>query len=79
MVKKVDIDHTILDIFLVDDVTGLSVGRPILSDYIDRSSRRILASQISIEPPSMRSMRQVIKKALRNERRRGSSQNGVDQ
>jgi putative transposase len=79
MAMKVDIDHTLLDLFLVDEVTGFPVGRPIVTSCIVHSSRRILGSQISLEPPSAQSMRQVIKKALRNERGHGSYQNEVVQ
>jgi len=79
MAMKVDIDHTLLDVFLVDEVTGLPVGRPILTSCIAHSSRRILGSQISLGPPSTDSMRKVIKKALQNERGYGSYLNGVDQ
>lgn len=36
---RVEVDHTPLDLFLIDDVTGLPLGRPVLTLFIDVYSR----------------------------------------
>jgi putative transposase len=68
MAKKVDIDHMPLDLFIVDDKTGLPLGRPYLTVCIDERSRQILASQFSFMPPSTHSKRRLLNKALRKRR-----------
>jgi putative transposase len=47
----VQIDHTKLDIMLVDDVDRLPVGRPWLTLAIDVYSRMIAGMYISLDPP----------------------------
>lgn len=36
---RVEVDHTPLDLFLVDEITGLPLGRPVLTLFIDVFSR----------------------------------------
>jgi transposase InsO family protein len=50
-----DIDHTELDIELVDSDTGNNLGRPWLTILIDAFSRKILAVYLTFDPPSYRS------------------------
>ena len=47
----VQIDHTLLDIILVDDVNREAVGRPWITIAIDVFSRMILGFYISLDPP----------------------------
>ena len=61
----VHIDHTELDIELVDSVTGMNFGRPWLTLMVDANSRRILAYVLSYEPPSYRSCMMVIRECVR--------------
>ncbi len=61
----VHLDHTELDIELVDSVTGNNLGRPWLTLMIDATSRRILAYLLSFEPPSYRSCMMVIRECVR--------------
>jgi len=58
------LDHTELDIELVDSVTGGNLGRPWLTLMIDANSRRILAYVLSFEPPSYRSCMMVIRECV---------------
>ncbi len=53
------IDHTLLDIELINPRTLENLGRPWLTLMIDAYSRRILAFYISFEPPSYRSCMNV--------------------
>lgn len=39
ILERVEVDHTPLDLFLVDEVTALPLGRPILTLFIDAYSR----------------------------------------
>lgn len=59
------LDHTELDIELVDSSTGNNLGRPWLTLMIDANSRRILAHLLSFEPPSYRSCMTVIRECVR--------------
>ena len=60
------IDHTELDIELVDSKTGKNLGRPWMTLLIDAFSRKILAVYLTLDPPSYRSnlmvMRECVKK-----------------
>jgi putative transposase len=59
------LDHTELDIQLVDSVTGGNLGRPWLTLMMDANSRHILAYVLSYEPPSYRSCMMVIRECVR--------------
>lgn len=59
------IDHTELDIELVDPITGEVIGRPWLTLMIDAFSRRILAVFLTFDPPSYRSNMMVIRECVR--------------
>ena len=62
MGKEFEIDQMPLDLFIVDDKTGLPLGRPSLTVCIDKRSRRILASQISFGRPFKHSVRRLSKR-----------------
>ena len=47
----VQIDHTKLDVMVVDEVTRLSVGRPWITLAIDLFSRMVVGFYISLDPP----------------------------
>lgn len=46
------IDHTKVDIEVVDSETGMNLGRPWLSIMVDAYSRKVLASELRFDPPS---------------------------
>ncbi|AJI53444.1 Mu transposase C-terminal domain-containing protein [Francisella philomiragia] len=48
----VQIDHTLMDIILVDDENRLPIGRPWITLAIDVYSRMITGYYLSLEPPS---------------------------
>ncbi len=50
--ERAEIDHTPLDMFVVDDSTGLPLGRPWLTVCIDDFTRCVLGINIGFEPPS---------------------------
>ncbi|MDD9908554.1 MAG: Mu transposase C-terminal domain-containing protein [Ahrensia sp.] len=49
----VQIDHTKVDVTVVDPVTRLAVGRPTLTLAIDVNTRMALGFYLSLEPPSL--------------------------
>lgn len=61
----VHLDHTELDVELVDSVTGKNLGRPWLTLMVDAWSRKILAYVLSFELPSYRSCMMVIRECVR--------------
>lgn len=50
--ERAEIDHTIIDVMVVDDKTFLPLGRPFITVCIDDFTRCILGIYISFEPPS---------------------------
>lgn len=59
------IDHTELDVELVDSRTGANLGRPWLTILLDAFTRLVLAFFITFDPPSYRSCMAVIRNAVR--------------
>lgn len=47
----VQVDHTLVDVILVDDIHRLPIGRPWLTLLIDVFSRMVLGFYISFDPP----------------------------
>ncbi|MBA2650475.1 MAG: DDE-type integrase/transposase/recombinase [Legionella sp.] len=50
--EQVQIDHTIIDIMIVDDSTRQSIGRPYITVAIDVFSRCLIGMLITLEAPS---------------------------
>jgi putative transposase len=59
------IDHTELDVELIDLENGLNLGRPWSSVMRDGASRAILAVHISFDPPGRRSLIALIRECVR--------------
>lgn len=62
--ERAQIDHTILDFFVVDDRTCLPLGRPYLTACEDDFSRCILGVYIGFVPPSCLSISRCLKDAF---------------
>lgn len=64
ILERVEVDHTPLDLLLIDDLTGLTIGRPTVTFITDRYSRLPLGVEVGFEPPSelavMRTLRHAI-------------------
>lgn len=58
------IDHTELDVELVDSRTGANLRRPWLTILLDAFTRMVLAYYLSFDPPSYRSCMAVIRNAV---------------
>lgn len=57
-------DHSRMDLFVVDDRTGLPLGRPWLTLVIDEYSRYVLGYYLGFEEPSNVSMTRALRHAL---------------
>lgn len=62
--ERAEIDHTILDLFVVDERTSLPLGRPWLTACIDDYSRCILGIYIRFAPPSCLSVSKCLREAF---------------
>ncbi|QWE27067.1 Mu transposase C-terminal domain-containing protein [Polynucleobacter sp. AP-Ainpum-60-G11] len=61
--ERAEIDHTQLDLMLVDE-NGFPLGRPWITACIDDYSRCILGISVSFEPPSFLTVAQCLKMAI---------------
>ena len=61
--ERAEIDHTRLDLMLVDE-SGFPMGRPWVTACIDDYSRCILGISVSFEPPSFFTVAQCLKSAI---------------
>lgn len=63
--ERVEIDHTILDLIVVDEKTYLPLGRPTLTIALDRCTRCICGYHISYDPPSYISIMKCLAHAIK--------------
>ncbi len=64
ILERVEIDHTCLDIWVLDPRSGVPIGRPWITVAIDRYSGYILGLHVSFYGPSVGSVAQTIRNAL---------------
>jgi putative transposase len=62
--ERAEIDHTILDLFVVDERASLPLGRPWITACIDACSRCILGIYIGFVPPSCLSVSKCLREAF---------------
>ena len=60
-----EIDHTPLDVLLVDSETGEVIGRPYITVILDRHSRMVMAFLIHLSPPNTETVLRTIERAIR--------------
>lgn len=65
----VHVDHTQLDLELVDSETGVNLGKPWATFLMDAKTRRLLAFALTFDPPSYRSCFLVLRECVRRHRR----------
>lgn len=61
---RASMDHTRMDVFVIDDRTGLPLGRPWLTMVIDECTRYVLGYYLGFEEPSAVSMTRALRHAL---------------
>lgn len=59
--ERAEIDHTILDLFVIDDKALMPLGRPYMTVCIDDYTRCILGLYIGFQPPSYLSVAKCLK------------------
>lgn len=62
--ERAEIDHTQLDLMVIDDETLLPLGRPWLTACADDHTRNILGLCVSFEPPSYLTVARCLKHAF---------------
>lgn len=62
--EKAELDHTKLDLFVIEDNTGVPLGRPWVAVCIDSNTRCILGIYIGFEPPSYLTVVRCLKHAF---------------
>jgi len=62
--EVVEIDHTVMDMFIIDSITKLPLGRPTLTVAIDVFTRTICGIHIGFDPPSYLSVMYCLKHAI---------------
>lgn len=62
--QRVEIDHTLLDLYVLDDKRGIPLGRPTITMLIDAYSGYILSLYVSFEGGSIGRIAQAIKFSL---------------
>lgn len=62
--ERAEIDHTLMDLLVVDDDTWVPLGRPYLTSCIDDFTRCILGIHIGFDPPSYLSVARCLKDAF---------------
>lgn len=68
ILDRAEIDHTVLDLFIIDEYLRLPLGRPTVTAVLDRRSRSILGVYIGFEPPSYLSVSKAVKNAISDKR-----------
>jgi putative transposase len=64
ILERVEIDHTPLDLIVIDELTSLPLGRPWLTLAIDRYSRAILGFYLAFHAPSSYSVMRCLKRCV---------------
>ncbi|WP_415879492.1 Mu transposase C-terminal domain-containing protein [Methylomonas sp. TEB] len=62
--ERVEVDHTPLDLFLIDERTWLPLGRPTLTVFIDHYSRMLLGYYLSFDSPSTAAVMGALRHAI---------------
>lgn len=62
--ERAEIDHTQLDMMVIDDKSGLPLGRPWITACIDDHTRCVLGMHVSFEPPSHLTVAACLKQAF---------------
>jgi putative transposase len=75
ILERVEVDHSTLDVFVIDDLTGQTIGRPFITLLIDGYSRMLLGWYIGFEPPSQLSVMRALRHAILPKELEGNAEN----
>lgn len=62
--ERVEIDHFLVDVHLVDGATGAPLGRPWLTVVVDHYSGAVLGYHLTFAPPSSASVLAALRHAI---------------
>lgn len=62
--RRAEIDHTLLDLMVVDDESGLPLGRPLLTLCVDDFTRCVLGYHVGFEPPGYMTVARCLRHAF---------------
>lgn len=62
--ERVEIDHTVLDLMVIDHNSGLPLGRPTLTVAIDDCTRAVMGFNVGFEPPSYLAVSRCLNHAM---------------
>lgn len=62
--ERVEVDHTLCDVHLIDAETGEPIGRPWLTLVVDHYSGAVLGFHLSLNPPSASSVIAALRHAI---------------
>jgi putative transposase len=62
--ERVELDHTVLDVIVLDDQTLLPLGRPTIAIALDVFTRCVIGLHVGFEPPSSSTVGQCLRSAL---------------
>lgn len=66
LLERVEIDHTPLDLFVIDEKSLMALGRPYVTWAIDGYSRQILGFYLSFAPPGIEAVFCCLKHMINN-------------
>lgn len=64
VLERIEIDHTPLNLIVIDTLTKLPLGRPWLTMAIDSYSRMVVGFYLSFNPPSSHAVLQCLRRAI---------------
>ncbi|MFA6310750.1 MAG: hypothetical protein WCV99_01800 [Sterolibacterium sp.] len=64
VLERIEIDHTPLDLIVIDSLTKLPLGRPWLTMAIDHHSRMVVGFYVSFNSPSGHGVLQCLRRAI---------------
>ena len=62
--ERVEVDHTVLDVFIVHEEYRIPLGRPYLTQLVDCYSKAVVGFYLGFEPPSYVSVSLALKNAI---------------
>jgi hypothetical protein len=62
--EEIEIDHCLLDIMVVDEISGRPLGRPWLTAAVDRASEMVVGIHLSFEVPSYAALQRCLAHAF---------------
>ncbi|HAS61795.1 MAG TPA: integrase, partial [Vibrio sp.] len=66
ILERVEVDHTVLDLFVVHDKYRVAIGRPYLTQLVDCYSKAVIGFYLGFEPPSYASVALALKNAIQH-------------